>query len=238
MADLFKAAKATAIVLLAFVSFSAVMGVLDITSHPPGQLNVSESQLNASGSQFNGTTYTIIASGIIVEIPVNGTQCSITSTFKVPYFTLTGKDTHANFTTNEEFWRGDYIYTISFDRPVDGKLQFELPGQGQRFIAPIVTTGPVRVVLPEGYTTGNRVLGAAVPTPDAVLHNGTVLIWNSSENRIIQVGYYRTKAIESIQDIFILIAAVALYLAADYYISIRRLREFRKIQDDKWKDRR
>lgn len=233
MADFFRIAKATSILILTFLFSAVLIDALDVPPIPPDQLNASY----FNESRFNGITYTISASEIIVEVPVNGTYCNITSAFKVPYFTLTGKDTRANFTTTEVFWRGDYIYTINFDRPVDGKLQFQLPGQGQRFIAPIVTTGPVRVILPEGYTTGNRILGAALPQPDAVLHNDTVLIWNSSQNRIIQVGYYKTQAFESIQDIFILIAAVALYLAADYYISIRRLRESRKIQEDKWKDR-
>jgi hypothetical protein len=134
------------------------------------------------------------------------------------------------------FWGGRHTYAITFDRPVSGHLMYTLPAQGQQFVLAIEDGGPVRIILPPGYTTGDRILGIARPPPDEFISrdNGTVLTWlDTSRYSVIEVSYYRENAPLALKRIFSLLVAMALILLVDYYISIRRLRSMRE-EADKW----
>ncbi|HIH44789.1 MAG TPA: hypothetical protein HA257_06900, partial [Candidatus Methanoperedenaceae archaeon] len=84
---------------------------------------------------------------------------------------------------------------INISSPVTGFIAYSESAQPRTFAQMIESEESVRVVLPAGYTTGNKLLGAANPPPDYVAEDSEgreVLIWNSPypDTRFITVDYY------------------------------------------------
>jgi len=132
------------------------------------------------------------------------------------------------------FWQGNHIYSLSFERHVSGDLIYTMPQQGQQFILPLKDSDPVRIILPQGYTTGDRSLGIARPSPDEIHADeaGTVLIWhNTSGISYLEVSYYRSNAPRALMMIFGILALAAIALLIEYYISMRRLRSMRNDEE-------
>lgn len=184
--------------------------------------------------EFNGTTYKLNLSDMEVTVPVNGTSFNITThekTDNISLLTPDGKMTVVNSTYS--FWRGDNIYRIDFEKPVKGDLVYTVPHLGQQFILPLRDNESVRVILPPGYTTGDRILGIARPDPDKVTidKNQTILTWTNPPGQVIEVGYYKTSAPDSLKRIFALLAIMAAILLLEYYASIRKLRAISKNAD-------
>lgn len=181
--------------------------------------------------QFGGVTYRLGLSQTEVTMPIGTSSTNLTLNEKIDH--LEFQDARGNasqINVTPDFWRGDYIYRIAMPGEVPGHLTYATKSTGQQFVTITTGDGPVKVVLPEGYTTGNRLLGIARPDPDQVLQTpgGTELIWkNASVNQIIEVSYYRDIAPLALTRIFAIIAAAAGVLLVEYYLSMRRLRSIR-----------
>jgi len=184
-----------------------------------------------SGAQFNGTTYNLGEKEALVTLPVNASQLNITLWEKTENMTLfdeSGKN--VTFNSSYQFQRGDYIYSLTFDRTIKGRLIYSMSLQGQQFILPIRDHLPVRIILPEGFTTGERSLGIARPVPDEFVedNSGSILTWNNTTQiSYIEVNYYRRSAPQALMIILGILVLTGLVLLAQHYISIRKLRAAR-----------
>lgn len=180
---------------------------------------------------FNGTTFRLGASQVEVIQPVDASRLNLTLSEKASNITLLGGGMSVPINSSYTFWRGDHIYSIAFGKHVSGVLIYTMPHQGQQFVLPMRDSGPVRVVLPPGYTTGDRILGIARPDPDEVTRGegGTALIWqNTSLYQIIEVSYYPERAPEALKRVFAVLIVAAVVLLIEYYASIRKLRAIRE----------
>lgn len=180
---------------------------------------------------FNGTTFRLGISQVEVIQPVNASRLNLTLSEKASNITLLegGKSVPVN--SSYSFWRGDHIYSIDFGKHVSGALIYTMPHQGQQFVLPMRDSGPVRVILPPGYTTGDHILGIARPDPDEVMtdEGATSLTWqNTSLYQIIEVSYYPERAPEALKRVFAILVAAAVVLLIEYYASIRKLRAVRE----------
>ncbi|MFB3764417.1 MAG: DUF5803 family protein [Methanotrichaceae archaeon] len=189
-----------------------------------------------SADEFNGTTYRLTSNQMEVTQPVDASALNLTLPEKAINMSLldfTGRS--IGLKESYTFWRGDYIYRIIFDQHVSGKLVYTLPHQGQNLALPIKENKNVRIILPPGYTTGDRFFGIALPNPDNIRidKDVTELTWrNVSVGEVIDVSYYKSNAPEIVRTVFIAVAIASLILFADYYASIRRLRSLRN-KDEK-----
>jgi|GEM_PF-2021056 len=181
--------------------------------------------------RFGGVTYRLDLSQIEITQPIGSSSTNLTLNEKIDH--LEFQDARGNISrinVTPDFWRGDYIYRIAMPGEVPGYLIYVTKSTGQQFVTITSGDGPVKVVLPEGYTTGNRLLGIARPGPDEVLESpeGTELIWkNASQNQIIEVSYYRDMAPLALMRIYAIIALAAGILLVEYYLSMRRLRSIK-----------
>ncbi|MCX6677550.1 MAG: DUF5803 family protein [Methanothrix sp.] len=185
----------------------------------------------SSGAQFNGTTYHLGEKEVLITVPVNASQLNLTLSEKTDNMTLfdkTGKN--VTFNSSYRFLRGDYIYSLTFARPVTGRLIYTIHLQGQQFILPIRDHRPLRIILPAGFTTGERSLGIARPAPDEFVENesGSILTWNNTTQiSYIEVNYYRKSAPQALMIILAILALTGLVLLAQYYLSIKKLKAAR-----------
>jgi hypothetical protein len=184
-----------------------------------------------------GTNYYITLNKVIVDKPVNTSGYNLTLYLTAENFLFGDGQSWSEINATPVFWQGAYSYHLSFDRE-GGILRFQIPGQGQQFVSPMKENGSIRAVLPEGYTTGDRILGIPRPYPYQVLYNGdnTVVVWNSSpQERLISVSFYKKSAPVAISAIFLVLAVLALALIVEYQLTIRRLRSLRQEREDSWK---
>lgn len=185
-----------------------------------------------SAEEFNGTTYRIGLSWVEVSQPVNASRLNLSTYEPAANITLLdegGKVVSIN--SSYTFWRGNHNYNIAFEKHVSGKLIYSIPHQGQQFVLPLQDSGPVRVILPPGYATGNHILGIARPDPDEIRvdKGGMMLTWqNTSRYQIIEVSYYQEKAPEALMRVFAVLVVAAVILLIEYYASIRKLRAIRE----------
>jgi hypothetical protein len=181
---------------------------------------------------FNGTIYRLGNDHVEVIQPVDASGINLTIETKAENMTLLDKEgKRVGLNSTYLFWRGSHIYGITFERQVAGDLIYFMPRQGQQFILPLNDGGQVRMILPPGYTTGDRILGIARPTPDEFQADdaGNVLTWrNTSGYQFIEVNYYRDSAPQALMKIFGILVGAALILLAEHYASIRRLRAVRE----------
>jgi hypothetical protein len=164
-------------------------------------------------------------------VPVNASHLNITLSDKTENMTLVDEvGMNVTFNRSYRFLRGDYIYNLTFARHVTGRLNYTMPLQGQQLILPIRDHGPLRIILPEGFTTGERSLGIARPAPDEFVEDGfgSILTWNNTTQiSYIEVNYYRRSAPQALMIIMGILGLTGLVLLAQYYISIRKLKEAR-----------
>jgi len=183
----------------------------------------------SSGAQFNGTTYHLGEKEALVTVPVNAGHLNLTLSEKTENMTLfdeMGKN--VTFNSSYRYLRGDYIYNLTFAKHVIGWLNYTMSSQGQMFILPIRDHGPLRIILPEGFTTGERSLGIARPEPDEFVEDdsGSILTWNNTTQiSYIEVNYYKRSAPQAMMIIMAILGLTGLVLLAQYYISIRKLKE-------------
>ncbi|WP_342306306.1 hypothetical protein [Methanolobus sp. ZRKC5] len=98
-------------------------------------------------------------------------------------FSLMEGASEINYTISEDVIRGQKHVFITFEAPITGFVAYTMSTPlGQDFI--YITTPPsvVRFVLPEGYTTGNPLIGKPKPSPDALYldaSNRENLVWHN-----------------------------------------------------------
>lgn len=187
-----------------------------------------------SGEQFNGTTYQLGERVALVTVPVNASYLDLTLSDKTDNMTLTDEaGENITFNSSYRFLRGDYIYNLTFAGHVKGRLNYTMPVQGQMFILPIREPGALRIILPEGFTTGERSLGIARPAPDEFIDDasgstGSILTWNNTTQiAYIEVNYYRKNAPQAMAIILSILGLTGLVLLVQYFMSIRRLKAAR-----------
>jgi hypothetical protein len=187
--------------------------------------------------EFNGTTYRLGQNLAEVLQSVNASKLNLTLSQKTDNITLLDKDGRSTkMNSSYVFWRGDYIYSLDFGRHVSGNLAYTVPLQGQQFVLPLRDTRPVRIILPPGFTTGDRFLGIARPAPDEfqLVETGNVLTWwNTSEYPFIEVSYYKDDAPQSLKLFLAILAAAGIAILVEYYMSIGKLRAIRKESESK-----
>jgi hypothetical protein len=103
-----------------------------------------------------------------------------------------------NYTLTQDVVQGMKVINLEFEEPVTGFIAYTLKTSGTQsftFVKP--DSEFIRVVLPEGYVTGNRVFGIARPSPSDTGFDEKgrqTLLWISSEmgehEEAIQVKYY------------------------------------------------
>ena len=192
--------------------------------------------------EFNGTTYRLAEREIMVTQPVQASELNLTLSLKTDNITLrdeSGRKVEIN--SSYQFWRGDHIYRLRFGRNVSGDLVYTIAHTGQQFILPMRDSGAVRIVLPKGYTTGDRILGIARPAPDEVQTEmgKEVLTWhNTSQIQYIEVSYYQDYAPKVMMAIFAILALSGIVLLLEYYISIRKLRAISREAEEASEDSR
>ena len=194
----------------------------------------------SSGTEFNGTTYILGEREAEVIMPINASKLNLTLPENVGNMTLFDENgTSVAFNSSYEFWQGDYTYSLDFERHVTGRLIYNLTLlQSQQFVLPIRDNRPVRIILPKGYTTGDRSLGIARPPPDTFSASdaGNILTWNNTSSIMyIEVDYYRKSAPQALTLIFSILALAGLVLLIQYYIGIRKLREQRIMEENDMK---
>ena len=136
---------------------------------------------------------------VLLVNPANETTAS-PQTFKE---LSTRNETSAiNYTLTQEISRSMKVIHLEFKEPVTGFIAYTLETPATQSFAFLKPDSEfIRVVLPEGYVTGNRVFGIARPEPSDVTfdENGRqTLRWISSEmgvrEEVIQVKYYTKSA--------------------------------------------
>ena len=131
------------------------------------------------------------------------------------------ENSSVKYTLIQEISQNLKVIHLEFEEPVTGFIAYtnEIPGtQSFGFIKP--NSEFIRVVLPVGYVTGNRVFGIALPTPFNVTFDEKGrqnLRWISSKmgkrEVAIQVKYYTKSApIFFLATIVVLISGVGLVL--------------------------
>jgi len=187
--------------------------------------------LTLAADQFNGTTYRLSEREVETILPVNGSSANLTLFGEADNMTLFDESgRNQSFNSSYQFKRGEHIYSLTFERPVRGRLIYSMERQGQQFILPIKDPVPVRIILPQGYTTGERSLGIARPEPDTFVvdESGDVLTWNNTTQiPYIEINYYRKSAPYALMIILAILAAAGLVLMAQYLYSIRKLKAAR-----------
>lgn len=187
--------------------------------------------ITSVGAEFNGTIYHLGEKEALVSVPVNASQLNLTLSDETENMTLLDESgRNVTFNSSYRFLRGDHIYSLAFERNVTGRLNYTMPLQGQQFILPIRDHGPLQIILPEGFTTGEKSLGIARPAPDEFVDakSGSILTWNNTTQiSYIEVNYYRKSAPQALMIIMSILALTGLVLLAQYYLSIRKLKEAR-----------
>lgn len=144
-----------------------------------------------------------------------------------------------NYNLTEEVSQSMRVINLEFEEPVTGFIAYtlEIPAtQSFAFMKP--ESEFIRVVLPEGYATGNRVFGIPRPEPSNVsvdAQGRQTLLWISSEiparQEVIQVKYYSESApLYFLAAIVVLLFGVGLVLF-HYSRSKRELESVRDILD-------
>ena len=136
---------------------------------------------------------------VLLVDPANETTAS-PQTFKE---LSTRNETSAiNYTLTQEISRSMKVIHLEFKEPVTGFIAYTLETPATQSFAFLKPDSEfIRVVLPEGYVTGNRVFGIARPEPSDVTFDEKgrqTLRWISSEmgvrEEVIQVKYYTKSA--------------------------------------------
>jgi hypothetical protein len=129
-----------------------------------------------------------------------------------------------NYTLTQEISRNMKVLNLEFKEPVTGFIAYTLVVPGtQSFVFMKPASEYIRVVLPPGYVTGNRIFGIARPTPynESFDEKGRQnLLWISSKmgerEEAIQVKYYTESApLLFLASIVVLLLGVGLVLS--YY---------------------
>lgn len=161
-----------------------------------------------------------------------------------------------NYTISEKVTKGQKHIYLNFTEPIRGYVAYTMTSStGQEFLHIAQTPSVVRVVLPEGYTTGNLLIGRARPKPDKIYYDNygrMNLVWNNTNadksslvtmlettfNREIQtpsntlkligVKFYKESAPRSLLIVGAILGSLALIVIMDSLNKRRKLRKLRE----------
>ncbi|WP_340819662.1 DUF5803 family protein [Methanolobus sp. WCC4] len=117
-----------------------------------------------STSQNDPVTNIVVLGGLANQ--TNATQEVFTD------LSIMDEASDINYTISDDVISGQKHVFITFEEPITGFVAYTMSTPpGQDFI--YITTPPsvVRFVLPEGYTTGNSLIGKVKPSPDEVYYD-------------------------------------------------------------------
>jgi hypothetical protein len=161
-----------------------------------------------------------------------------------------------NYTISEKVLKGQKHIYLNFTEPIRGYVAYTMTSStGQEFLHIAQTPSVVRVVLPEGYTTGNLLIGRARPEPSQIYYDdyGRMnLVWNNTNlekssvvnmlettfNREIQapsntlkligVKFYKESAPRNLLIAGVVLGSLAFVVIADSLNKRRKLRKLRE----------
>ncbi|WP_370572916.1 DUF5803 family protein [Methanomethylovorans sp.] len=161
-----------------------------------------------------------------------------------------------NYTISDKVTKGQKHIYLNFSEPIRGYVAYTMTvPTGQDFLHIAKTPSVVRIVLPEGYTTGNSLIGRARPDPDQIYFDdkGRMnLVWYnmgteksslvsmfetifnteiqapSNTIKIIGVKFYKESAPGHLFVAGVILGSLALIVIADYLKKRKKLRKIRE----------
>jgi hypothetical protein len=161
-----------------------------------------------------------------------------------------------NYTISEKVTKGQKHIYLNFSEPIRGYVAYTMAmPTGQNFLHIAQTPSVVRIVLPEGYTTGNPLIGRARPDPDQMYFDDKgrmSLVWNnrgtekssvvgmletifnteiqspSNTVKLIGVKFYKESAPGHLLVAGVILGSLALIVITDYLKKRRKLRKLRE----------
>lgn len=162
-----------------------------------------------------------------------------------------------NYTISEKVTKGQKHIYLNFSEPIRGYVAYTMTvPTGQDFLHITQTPSVVRIVLPEGYTTGNSLIGRARPEPDDIYFDdkGRMnIVWYnmvteksslvsmfettfntdiqepSKTVKLVGVKFYKESAPKHLFVAGMILGSLALIVIAD---SFKKRRKLRKIRED------
>lgn len=177
------------------------------------------------------------------------------------HFSSMSSVSEINYTISDDVIRGQKYVFIEFEEPVTGFVAYTMStALGQDFL--YITTPPsvVRYVLPEGYTTGNSLIGKVKPAPDEIYYDSfgrENLVWTneietgnfldilgrySPEDqtsiepipKVISVKFYTNNAPRDLTIAVAILGLFALAVFFKYWSERKRLENIRKEFEDQF----
>lgn len=195
----------------------------------------------------------ILSNIVVIADYANNTSSSI-DLFE--NYSTEQKVSSLNYTTSEEVKKGQKHIYLNFTEPIRGYVAYTMTvPTGQEFIHIAQTPSVVRVVLPDGYTTGNLLIGRARPKPDQTYYDdyGRMnLVWNNTDAeksslanmfettfnteieepsntlKLIGVKFYKESAPRDLLVAGIILGSLALIVIVD---SLKKRRKLRKLRE-------
>lgn len=161
-----------------------------------------------------------------------------------------------NYTISEKVTKGQKHIYLNFTEPIRGYVAYTMAvPTGQDFIHITQTPSVVRIVLPDGYTTGNSLIGRARPEPDQTYFDSKGrmnLVWYntnieksslvnmfettfnteiqapSNSVKLIGVKFYKESAPRRLLVAGMVLGSLALIVIADSFKKRRKLRKLRE----------
>ncbi|MHC1755923.1 MAG: DUF5803 family protein [Methanosarcina sp.] len=162
-------------------------------------INSSKLEIFPPDSLGGGSNEDPIRNFVLLVEPANETVASSRTFMRL---SNSSNVSDINYTLTQEITPNMKLINLEFEEPVTGFIAYtlDMPGtQSFAFIKP--DSEFIRVVLPEGYATGNRVFGIARPEPYDINFDEEgrqTLLWISSKmgerEEAIQVKYYAESA--------------------------------------------
>ncbi|WNY23925.1 hypothetical protein MmiHf6_12490 [Methanimicrococcus hongohii] len=125
--------------------------------------------------------------------------------------------------------------TIEFEENFTGVLVYTFtPYMGGTSVTINDGAAAIQIILPEGLTTGNRIIGTASPSPDSVEEDESgrnVLKWNSPIGSV-SVKYYNENAPFYLLISFSALAGAVIAVYLWYRYQTKKLHEITKLVDD------
>jgi len=160
-----------------------------------------------------------------------------------------------NYTLSEKVIKGQKHIYLNFSEPIRGYVAYTMNvPRGQDFIHIAHTPSVVRMILPEGYTTGHYLIGRARPQPNMIYYDNKGrmnLVWYNmgaeksalvkvletifaeeiqtptDTVKIIGVKFYKKSAPFHLLVATVILSSFALIVIADYLKNRHKLRKLR-----------
>ena len=148
-------------------------------------------------------------------------------------YSIAGYVSDIGYTISKEVISGQKHTYLKFNETITGFVAYTIPmPSGQDFMYAPTSSSIVRFILPEGYTTGNPLIGIARPQPDETYLDNEgreTLIWYEHEEmpKSIMVKYYPVSAPKILLIVGSILAFGAAIVLADYYVTKNKLKKMR-----------